>query len=113
MSPALSMPGAIFIGAGVQDAPWIRLLAGGAPPTASPGHGGWGAFGLSDTLRVVYTLAWWSHVLATYTGGSSIYDANVLYPTPRSLTYSDPQLGVVPAFAPVYLASRDPVLAYD
>src|SRR5262249_34262337 len=34
-------------------------------------------------------------------------------PTPRSLTYSDLQFGPVLAFAPVYLVTTNPVLAYD
>jgi hypothetical protein len=111
--PVLARRGAIYIGASVRDAPWLRLLSGGAANDAPPGEGGWGVLGLSDTLRGVYTMAWWTHALSGRTTGESIYDANVLYPTPRSLTYADLQLGVVPAFAPVYLATGDPVWAYD
>jgi hypothetical protein len=113
MWPVLSARGGIYIGAGVRDTPWLRLLSGGAAHDVAPGAAGWGVIGLSDTLRGVYTLAWWTHALSVESGAPSLYDANVLYPTPRSLTYADLQLGVVPAFAPVYLATANPVLAYD
>jgi hypothetical protein len=104
--------GGIYTGPGVGDAPPIRLLAGGAAPPAQ-GASGWSALALSDTLRGVYVLAWWGHVLAGDARVESFYDANVLYPLRHALTYSDLQLGVVPAFAPVYLTTADPVLAYD
>ena len=112
MWPVLSARG-VYIGATVRDSPWLRALSGGVAHENAPGEGGWGIVGLSDTLRGVYALAWWTHTLSGGAVGRSFYDANILYPTPRSLTYSDLQFGPVPFFAPVYLATRNPILAYD
>src|SRR5213593_4612893 len=65
----------------------------------------------SDTLLSVWTLAWGAHALAT--APARFYDANTLFPTPRALTYSDHQLGVLPWFAPTYWLTDNPVLAYQ
>jgi hypothetical protein len=115
MWPVLSRPGSgVYIGASVGDAPWMRYLANDEPAMATT-PSGWGAFGLVDTLRGIYTLAWWAHSFSESSSTESFpgYDANVLYPMRASLTYADLQLGVVPWFAPVWFATRNPVLAYQ
>jgi hypothetical protein len=112
--PVFSRPAsAVYTGSRVADAPWLRFLANTSGPAQEQAQKttGWGVLSVVDTLRSVYTLTWWTHAL---TGGApSLLDANMFYPLPRSLTYGDLQLGVVPWFAPIYLTTANPVLAYQ
>ena len=112
--PVFSRPAsAVYTGSRVSDAPWLRFLANTSGRAQQPAEKttGWGVLSVVDTLRSVYTLAWWTHAL---TGDApSLLDANMFFPLPRSLTYGDLQLGVVPLFAPVYLPTGNPVLAYQ
>ena len=103
----------LWVGAGVPDTSWLRLLQNGpAQATATaPGDEFWGVLGTGDTLRSVWTVAWWAH--AALHPPSSWYDANIFFPERRSLTYADPQLGAAPWFAPTWWLSGDPVLAYQ
>jgi hypothetical protein len=64
-----------------------------------------------DVLLNVWTLAWGTHAVTT--DPSRFFDSNALYPTQRALSYSDHQLGVLPWFAPVYLLTGNPILAYQ
>ncbi len=59
---------------------------------------------------VMWILSWDVHALTSATG---LFDANVFYPSPNALAFGDPLLGVVPFFAPAYLITGDPVLAYQ
>ncbi len=113
--PVFSRPGsAVYAGGAVADTPWMRLLGGdpGAPVAgSSPDADFWSRFGAADTLRGVWTLAWWSH--AALQPAASFFEGNTLFPVPRALTYADLQLGVVPWFAPTYWLTGNPVLAYQ
>ena len=64
-----------------------------------------------DIFFGAYTLAWDAHAL---TGDPlRLFDANIAYPLERTLAFSDHLLGVMPLFAPVYLATGNTVLAYN
>jgi hypothetical protein len=71
----------------------------------------WGFLRRADSLLNIWTLAWGAHALVTAPG--RFFDANTLFPTPHSLTYSDHQIGVLPWFAPTYWLTGNPVLAYQ
>lgn len=106
-------PNTLYIGSSLTDAGLVRLLANDPAATIPHAPDAWGVFAVGDTLRSVYTLTWWTHVLAGGTGWRSPYDGNTLHPTPQSLAYADFQIGVVPWFAPTYFATGNPVLAYN
>lgn len=57
----------------------------------------------------VWSLAWVAHALVT--SPASVFDANSFYPAPLTLAYSEHLLGLAPVFAPIYLATSNPVLA--
>jgi hypothetical protein len=82
-------------------------------PTEAPSKQAspWGYLTRADSLLNIWTLAWGAHALASDPG--RFLDANTLFPTPRALTYSDHQLGVLPWFAPTYWLTGNPVLAYQ
>ncbi len=59
---------------------------------------------------VMWILAWDTHAL---TGADSLFGANVFHPAPEAMAFADPLLGLLPLFAPVYLLTSDPVIAYQ
>src|SRR5262249_44310539 len=59
----------------------------------------------------LWILAWDTHALVT--DPLHLFHANVLYPARWSLATSEHMLGNVPFFAPIYLASDNPVLAHQ
>jgi hypothetical protein len=76
-----------------------------------PGQGPFAELGVADILLVVWALAWDVHALVTAPLG--LFDANVFHPARWALARSDHFLGSVPLFAPVYVASGNPVLAHQ
>jgi hypothetical protein len=64
-----------------------------------------------DVNLTMWALAWDSHALVTDPLG--LFHANVFHPAPWSLACSEHMLGNAPLFAPVYLASGNPVLAHQ
>ena len=64
-----------------------------------------------DINLTLWTLAWDTHALRT--DPLHLFDANTFYPARYSLALSEHKLGNVPFFAPVYLATGNPVLAYQ
>jgi hypothetical protein len=64
-----------------------------------------------DINLTIWILAWDTHALVT--DPLHLFHANALYPARWSLATSEHMLGNVPIFAPVYLASRNPVLAHQ
>ncbi len=60
---------------------------------------------------VMWILAWDTHALFSPSAG--LFDANVFHPAPDALAFADPMLGAVPWFAPLYLLTGNPVLAYQ
>jgi hypothetical protein len=66
---------------------------------------------ISDCYLVLWILSWDTHALLT--APWRLFHANIFYPAPLSLAYSENLLGYVPLFAPTYLASGNPVLALN
>jgi hypothetical protein len=64
-----------------------------------------------DINLTIWTLAWDAHALAT--DPLHLFDANSYYPAPYSLACAEHKLGNVPLFAPVYLATGNPVAAHQ
>jgi hypothetical protein len=64
-----------------------------------------------DINLTMWVLAWDSHALVT--DPLHLFHANSFYPARWSLALSEHMLGNTPVFTPVYLASRNPVLAHQ
>jgi hypothetical protein len=65
-----------------------------------------------DPEYETWILSWVSHKFVT--GPSGLFDTNAFYPVKNSLAFSDHLLGMACSlFGPVYLASGNPVLAYN
>jgi hypothetical protein len=67
--------------------------------------------GLGDPLLVTWILAWGSHALIT--DPLNLFNANIFYPVQNTLALSEHMIAVVPIFAPVYLLTGNPVMAYN
>lgn len=63
----------------------------------------------ADYNLIVWALAWDTHALLTHPTG--LFDANIFFPAPNALAFSEHFLGYVPLFAPTYLITGNPVLA--
>jgi len=63
----------------------------------------------ADADFALWAMAWTAHALVT--DPLHLFDANVFYPMPRALALSDHMVGHQPVFAPVFLATGNPVLA--
>jgi hypothetical protein len=74
-----------------------------APATSIGAHG--------DAYFSVWRLAWVAHTLAT--GSSHVFDANIFYPEPNTLAYSDAMLLPAVFAAPLGWAGLPPVLVYN
>jgi hypothetical protein len=66
---------------------------------------------IGDSLESVYIVAWNVHQL--FRDPAHLFDANILYPVPHALTFTDHRLLPSVAVAPVLAASGNPVLAYN
>jgi hypothetical protein len=66
---------------------------------------------LGDPLLNAWILAWDAHALAT--DPLHLFDANIFYPFPQPLTYSDALLSGALPLAPFTLATHNAVLAYN
>jgi len=66
---------------------------------------------VGDSLESVYIVAWNVHQL--FRSPAHLFDANVLYPLPHSLTHTDHRLLPSILVAPVIWATGNPVLAYN
>src|SRR5262245_62085938 len=64
-----------------------------------------------DVPHGIWALAWNARALATAPG--TLFDPGVFHPTPRAAFYAPNGLGPVPYFAPFFLATGDPLLAYN
>jgi hypothetical protein len=67
--------------------------------------------GLGDPLLVTWILAWGSHALTT--DPLNLFNANIFYPVQNTLALSEHMIAVVPLFAPAYLLTGNPILAYN
>jgi hypothetical protein len=65
----------------------------------------------NDCLLHAWTLAWDQHALATRPCG--LFDANILYPHPRTLLYSDHLVGLAVVLAPLRFLTRNPLLVHN
>ena len=75
-------------------------------------HGGFVAESIrADVRLVVWILAWTLHALTT--PGVSLWDANVFHPARGTLALSEHLLGALPVYAPLALATGDPVFAHQ
>src|ERR1051326_3929434 len=63
---------------------------------------------LGDPLFVMWVLAWGAAHL-----GGGLWNANIFYPHPLSLAYSEHFLPLAVAILPVYAVARNPVLCYN
>jgi hypothetical protein len=66
---------------------------------------------MSDVYYVGWALAWQVHALAT--APSRFADANVYGGPPLALFYGTPGFGLLPAFAPTFLATGNPTTALN
>lgn len=65
----------------------------------------------ADTELFLWTLAWDTHAFAT--APLSIFDANIFYPEPRTLAYSEHLIGSAFFAAPVLWLTGNPILAMN
>jgi hypothetical protein len=71
---------------------------------------GTASFG-GDTRLLLWTLAWDNHALLDRVPG--FFNANIFYPAPNALAYSEHVFGISLFSLPVYAVTRNPVLAYN
>ncbi len=97
--PALALAAALYA---------LLAIASYFPQSLRP----WDTIGyVGDSLESVYIIAW--NVHQAFHDPLHLYDANILYPHKRSLTFTDHQLLPSLAVAPVVWFARNPVLAYS
>src|SRR5262245_6578106 len=58
-----------------------------------------------------WILSWGTH--AVLTQPFRFFDANIFHPIPSSLAYTEHMLGILPFFAPGYLATGNPVVGLN
>jgi hypothetical protein len=73
---------------------------------------------LGDSLMVMWALAWDCEQLLGLLGGdtgrlASFFDANIFYPEPLTLAYSEHFVGQAIQVLPVYTITRNPILCYN
>jgi len=66
---------------------------------------------VGDSLESAYMVAWNDRQLVL--DPLHLFDANILYPSPRSLTFTDHRLLPSVVVAPVLVLSHNPILAYN
>jgi hypothetical protein len=69
------------------------------------------AGGPGDPLLNSWILAWNVHALIT--DPLNLFNANIFYPVQNTLALSEHMIAVVPIFAPAYLLTGNPILAYN
>lgn len=67
--------------------------------------------GTSDSPLNAWILTWALHALTHFP--RRLFQGNIFYPAPDALAFSDTLLGNQLLFAPVYAATRNPVLGYN
>ena len=87
---------------GLLTYPQIAQLSDGLP-----GDSGRPA---DDALLNCWILAWTPHALTT---GRPVFDTNIFHPRKNTLAYSEHMFGNLPFAGPIYLASRNPILAHN
>jgi hypothetical protein len=64
-----------------------------------------------DTMLTTWAAA--HETRALWSGAVALADAGIYHPTPNSLYYGETGFGVLPIFAPVFLATENPTLAMN
>jgi len=65
----------------------------------------------ADPLLNAYLLSWGAHALVS--APLALFQANIFYPAPDALAFSDTLLGIQPIFGPLSALAGSPVLAYN
>src|SRR5215212_3230175 len=65
----------------------------------------------NDAALNLWILAWDVHALVRQP--LSVFQANVFYPEPNTLAYSEHQLGLALLFGPLWLITNNPVIAFN
>jgi hypothetical protein len=68
-------------------------------------------FGGGDSFFLPWVLSWVFHNFSLFP--SKLFNANILYPAPNSLAFSEHHLAAQLLYAPLYLLSGNPVLSYN
>src|SRR3954464_8436240 len=63
----------------------------------------------ADAQLNMWILAWDAHALAHH--AAHLFDANIFFPEPRTLAYSETLLGYLPIFGPILWLGGSPALA--
>jgi hypothetical protein len=76
------------------------------------------AWDLGDSLLNMWILAWDGEQMRHILGGdvsriSSFFDANIFYPAPLALAYSEHLIAQAVQVFPIYLVSLNPILCYN
>jgi hypothetical protein len=67
--------------------------------------------GPGDPQMVTWILAWNVHSLTT--DPLNLFNTNIFYPVQNTLALSEHMIGVAPIFAPAYLLTGNPIIAYN
>jgi hypothetical protein len=67
--------------------------------------------GAGDPAVMVWSMAWISHAL--FTEPATLYGANIFYPTPDALAYTDLLLPSAIFTSPLYYATNNPLLSFN
>jgi hypothetical protein len=70
------------------------------------------SLGYGDVELNAWILAWGTHKLSSG-DPSGFFDANICYPSRSTLAFSEHMIGVLPFFAPIYLATGDLALSLN
>lgn len=73
--------------------------------------GGVGRLGLGDGQFSVWNVAWVAHALIT--PGTKLFDANIFYPHPTTLAFSEPNIGAGLLAVPAYWWTGNPYTAHN
>jgi hypothetical protein len=63
-----------------------------------------------DARLIIWTLAWDNHAVLA---GLPLFNSNIFYPAPDSLSYNEHLFGISLFTLPIYAVTRNPVLAYN
>jgi hypothetical protein len=89
---------------------WLHPLAG-AFLTHLIDPGGGDPLKRADLYLITWVLAWDSHALLHQP--FDLFQANIFYPAPMALAFSEHFLGLVPLFAPTFWLTSNPILAMN
>jgi len=87
----------------------VLTLAATYPIARAPGQ--YAYFGHSDALLNMWIMAWDAHALRH--DPLNLFNANIFFPEPRTLAYSETLLGYLPLFGPILWLHGSPVLAFN